>query len=103
MAGRQRFVRWLAVTALAAGVPACEHVETLKQGAQSTYTRELRDLGEDIRRKELAKVTDAPPPPEPKPDPVQQANHWHAPSLAGSVQLGTPLPVHSASDLPPEP
>jgi hypothetical protein len=86
-------MRWLALTVLAAAVPACEHVETLKQGAQSTYTRELRDLGEDIRRKELARVADRAGSVETPEEPVHQANHWHAPSLAGAVTIGPPLPA----------
>jgi hypothetical protein len=99
MAGRRALLIGLYLLAVA----GCEHFDSLRQGVLSTYSQELRRLGEDIDRKEMAKLTpkdgdDAvAEAPRAKPAAVQHVQ-WQAAPLSDAVQLGRPIPLSQASD-----
>jgi hypothetical protein len=80
----------------------CGHLEVLRQGAQSTYHKELKQLAADIDRKELAKITavkeeHAAAAEESQADSgtAQRALQWHAAPLIDAVQLQPPVPLNS--------
>lgn len=97
MAGSQtaRYGRLVLLACLALG---CTHPESLKQGAQSTYGKELRQLAEDINRKELARISEASDvsmATSKEGSSVTPASTWHAPSLAGTVTLQAPVSLEA--------
>jgi hypothetical protein len=95
MAGRRALLMVLGLFAVA----GCEHFDFLRQGVLSTYSQELRRLGEDIDRKEMAKLTakdadnaQVAEAPSAKPAEVRQVQ-WQAAPLSDAVQLGRPMPL----------
>ena len=97
MAGRRAKLFGLILLALT----GCEHFEALRQGVLSTYSKELRRLGEELDRQEMAKLTtkdeESPGRPEvvsTEAAVVSQAG-WQAAPLAGAVQLRPPVPLSS--------
>jgi hypothetical protein len=99
LAGRRSY--WAGLVLLAVGLASagCQHAEPLRQGVRSTYHQELRQLAEEINRKELAKVTEATDQQATASETtedlggVAQTNHWHAPSLLSAVTLKAPVPL----------
>src|ERR1700730_1577113 len=99
MAGRRAKLIGLVLLALA----GCDHFDALRQGVLSTYSKELRQLGEDIDRKELVKITaknedvdrqseEVPP----EKSGVHQAQ-WQAAPPSEAVQLRPPVPLSGSS------
>jgi hypothetical protein len=92
---------WLACAALIGLAAAgCEMFESARQGTQSTYKKELKQIAEDVNREELARAPrseglDAKSrqeePGQARTDDIAQANHWRSPALAGSVKLQPPI------------
>jgi hypothetical protein len=103
MAGRRAKLIGFLVLALA----GCDHFDALRQGVLSTYSKELRQLGEDIDRKELVKITakddevarqmeEAPA----EKSGVHQAQ-WQAAPLTEAVQLRPPVPISMSASQDP--
>ena len=99
MAGCRARLIGLCLLALA----GCEHVDSLRQGVLSTYSKELRRLGEEIDRQEMAKLTakddDAAAvaeAPAAKPAGVRQVQ-WQGVPMRDAVQLGRPIPLYQPS------
>jgi hypothetical protein len=93
---------------LAAGLACggCEHTDPLRQGiAQSSYRQELRQLGEETKRKELAKFKqesdDIPDEEVHVADTVRQADHWEALPLLNAVHVQPPQPFDAGEPNPP--
>ena len=97
MAGCRRSLLGL-VLSLAVLAAGCEHAEALRQGAQTSYYRELRQLADDISRKELAKVLESPAQEStaavtvPAGEDEEQAQHWQAAPLVNAIHLKPPVP-----------
>jgi hypothetical protein len=101
-AGRPR--NWLCLLLLA-GACGCEQLEPLRQGVGSTYNQELRDLANEIKRKDAEDIAatkdwkqqfhaDAVSPAD---DGVITANLWHPASLANAVTLKAPVPLEATT------
>jgi hypothetical protein len=103
MAGRLAILGLLLLT-----VAGCEHFESLRQGVLSTYNQELRQLGADIDRKEMAKLDERKQEeadagnsnvtvnwwsPHGTPEPTSSS--WQPASLADLVQLLPPEPAEA--------
>jgi hypothetical protein len=92
---------WLCLL-LAAGTCGCGQLETLRQGAGSTYRQELRALARDINRQEVENIA-ASKEWEPElhaataaakeDDGVVTANLWHPVPLEDAVTLRPPVAV----------
>jgi hypothetical protein len=97
MAGRRAKLLGLILLALA----GCEHLDALRQGVLSTYCKELRRLGEELDRQEMAKLTatdeESPGRPEVASTaaPVVSRVGWQAAPLTGAVHLRPPVPLSS--------
>jgi hypothetical protein len=97
-AGRPR--TWLGLLVLVAAC-GCEQMETLRQGAGSTYKIELRQLAEEISRKEVANLAaNKEWKQELHQDPVPDAANaaaalWHPAPLLDAVHLSRPVPLNT--------
>jgi hypothetical protein len=86
--------RFAAAMAFALVPLGCQQFEDWRQGDQSEYKKELRQIAENVNRDEVAKSERggnllA----ESKNDEVVvQTNHWHATTLTGAVRLEAPIP-----------
>jgi hypothetical protein len=92
---------------LAAGWTAagCEQIQPYRQGVNSTYRQELRQLAEEVSRKELAKTAAASEvdtaTPEQTPADVTPVNHWHASPLVDAIRLKPPVAWGADVPIPP--
>jgi hypothetical protein len=100
MAGRRAKLIGLMLLALA----GCDHFDALRQGVLSTYSKELRQLGEDIDRKELVKISakDEEVTRQTEDTPAEKTGvhqiQWQAAPLSDAVQLGRPVPLSQPSN-----
>jgi outer membrane murein-binding lipoprotein Lpp len=97
---------WLCLLLLAAAC-GCEQLENLRQGAGSTYNRELRQLAKDIDREQVEKIAADQEAAQAcnlntkvESTEVTPANHWQPAPLVDQIRLRAPVPVNPDDWLP---
>jgi hypothetical protein len=90
MRARRQLLKRAAILILGLACAGCEQLDCMRQGLNSTYRQELRQLAAETTRKELAKSKIAEEPAESATDDVRQIANWPQPSLLSAVHLDAP-------------